>query len=244
MIKIIKIINEKTVNYSDSYISELLNIFNNIEEYINLSVDVITTSSVKYEKGKDYTNLIGKIPNKNTIKVLNSENSSFSTNLYFKSNYNIEDNQILQYIFGSSNIINGEYDIILDSVLFENKEPYIHVTISTNNVDIISYIKNYYNSHLDNLLMILSNDIMKTTNGIFIEIYYNLYKRLGVINNNYNYRQYLSQYKYGDIKEILDNIFNNLNDLVYVEVISNEEDFNKFINNNKELLKDFKIDRG
>lgn len=64
MIKIIKIINEKTVNYSDSYISELLNIFNNIEEYINLSVDVITTSSVKYEKGKDYTNLIGKIPNK------------------------------------------------------------------------------------------------------------------------------------------------------------------------------------
>ena len=90
----------------------------------------------------------------------------------------------------------------------------------------------------------LSNDIMKTTNGIFIEIYYNLYKRLGVINNNYNYRQYLSQYKYGDIKEILDNIFNNLNDLVYVEVISNEEDFDKFINNNKELLKDFKIDRG
>lgn len=108
----------------------------------------------------------------------------------------------------------------------------------------MSYIKNYYNSHLDNLLMMLSNDIMKTTNGIFIEIYYNLYKRLGVINNNYNYRQYLSQYKYGDIKEILDNIFNNLNDLVYVEVISNEEDFDKFINNNKELLKDFKIDRG
>ena len=239
--RLIKSINKKFVYYSDEYISELLNIFNNIKDYINLSVDIIVTNNINYEKGIDFTNLYGdNIDEEKVIKRIKYQNSSFNSILFFKSNYNIEDISILEYIFSSSNFLRGNYNIIFDVQIF-GKDLYLYINIKENVEDFIKYIKDYYNNHLDNLIMPLSSDSLKFNVGILDEIYYNLYKKSGIINNDYNYRQYLSQYKYGDIKEILDNIFNNLDKLNYIEVYSNEDNFNKFINNNKELLKDFKI---
>ena len=239
IIKIIKKYNIEFKNVDNFY--NFIEIVSNLKSIVKISIDLFVLDDFSFTFGKDYRKIDKEFP-----KIFSITNDNkFLVNLAYKIE-NIDPNHFLILkltLMGIMNfyvMMNGMESMSnLNAISFEydnNGDLFLKVSSRKN-----KNISNHIGMYIIHTLLPYLDDFLKNQSfyNLFASIFeseYNILKKNGIINNNYNLKEYLNSYSYEALYDIIYNISQNLKNIHYILIIGNNDQICEFYNKNSQYI--------